>query len=405
MKILIADKLHQDAVHALVESGCEVKVAPGLKAEDLPDHISGFDTLVVRSTKVSKKTLLADRRLKLIIRAGAGYDNVDVSTASQEGIYVANCPGKNAIAVAELTMGLILSCDRQIPEQTALLRSGKWDKKRFSKARGLFGLSLGLVGAGSIAREVAKRARSFGLEVIVWSRNITPARAQEMGASAASSLEELAAAADIVSVHLAATQETKGIVGKEFLAAMKPGSFLINTSRGSLVDESALGTAINEKQIRVGADVYANEPASAPADFRWPLSDSEGFAGSHHIGASTNQSQAAIAAEVVRIVTQFRVDGSVLNCVNRANKRNNSCLLRVRHRNKPGVLAQVFQVLSEAHINVEEMENILYEGLEAACARIQLASQPNEAVINKVSTASDHILEIEVNTVSSSQEA
>src|SRR6266571_6385618 len=182
MLVLIADKFEQLGREGLQAIGCEISFQPDLKDDALADAISKQqpDVLVVRGTKVTE-SMLAAGPLKLVARAGAGYNTIDVAAASRRGIYVSNCPGKNSIAVAELAFGLILAIDRRIVDNVISLRRGAWNKKEFSKARGLFGRTLGLIGGGRIGREMIPRARSFGMQVIAWSRNLTPELATALG--------------------------------------------------------------------------------------------------------------------------------------------------------------------------------------------------------------------------------
>ena len=214
------------------------------------------DVLVVRSTKVPEAVLAAGA-LKLVVRAGAGYNTIDVAAASRRGIYVSNCPGKNSIAVAELAFGLILALDRQIADNVIALRQGQWNKSGFSKARGLFGRTLGLIGLGQIGREVALRAKAFGLPVVAWSRSLTADAARQLGVQRMDSPVEVAAAADIVSLHVALNAQTRGLIDAAFFAAMRPGAYFINTSRAEVVDQAALARAVEEKGIRAGLDVFA----------------------------------------------------------------------------------------------------------------------------------------------------
>src|ERR671911_978297 len=171
MKVLVADKFEKSGIDGLKAAGCDVIYEPDLKDDALTQAIaaSGADVLVVRGTKVTTPMLDAGR-LSLIVRAGAGYNTIDVAGASKRGIYVSNCPGKNAIAVAELAFALILGLDRRVPDNVAELRAGRWNKKEFSKAQGLYGRTLGLLGVGSIGQEMARRAGAFGLTTVVWSR-------------------------------------------------------------------------------------------------------------------------------------------------------------------------------------------------------------------------------------------
>ena len=378
MRVLIADKFEQSGIDGLSALGCEVKVEAGLAPDALANAVAEFDTdiLIVRSTKVPAVVFEKAKKLSMVLRAGAGYDNIDVVAASSKGVFITNCPGKNSIAVAELVWALILSCDRRVPDQTIDLRNGKWDKKEYSKASGLFGRTLGIVGLGQIGQEVALRGKAFGMNVVAWSRSLSEERADSLEIGYCSNIVNLAKMSDVVSVNVASTNETKGLIGEQFCNAMKPGAYFINTSRGNVVDQAALTSVIRSKGIRCGLDVFANEPGAADNAFADPIVKEKGVYGTHHIGASTDQAQQAIAREAVRIVAEYISTGRVLNCVNRAAATPATCLLTVRHINRPGVLAHVFYTLGQAGINVEEMENIIYDGAKAACARIQLDQPP-----------------------------
>ena len=182
----------------------------------------------------------AAQALSLVVRAGAGVNTIDVAAASRRGVYVANCPGQNSIAVAELAIGLVLALDRRIPDDVALLRAGRWDKKGFSEARGLFGRTLALAGLGAIGREVAARGRALGMRVVGWSRSLGDEGAKALGIERAPDLLALARDADYLSLHLALAKETRGIVSREVLSALRPGAALVNTARAELVDQDAL---------------------------------------------------------------------------------------------------------------------------------------------------------------------
>jgi D-3-phosphoglycerate dehydrogenase / 2-oxoglutarate reductase len=399
MKVLIADDFEPVGRDLLARQGFAVVFEPGLTADSLPGALANHDphVLIVRSTRVTGAAIAAAQRLALVVRAGAGYDTIDVAAASRDGISVANCPGKNAIAVAELTWALILSCDRRVPDQTADLRAGSWNKKQYSQARGLYGATLGVIGLGTIASEVITRARAFGMHLIAWSRSLTRERAGALGVQRAASPAEVAATADVVTVHVAATAATEGLIGESFLSAMKPGAYLINTSRGSVVDEQALRRAIASKGIRAGLDVYRDEPSAGTGRFSTDLAALAGVYGTHHVGASTEQAQNAIAVEAARIIAHFRNSGGqVLHCVNRATHSSATCTLTVRHRNRPGVLAKVFDVLSEGGINVEEMDNVLYDGAQAACAHIRLAQAPNDQQMKAIRAGCSDILGLDL---------
>jgi D-3-phosphoglycerate dehydrogenase len=413
MKVLIADTFEKSGVEGLRKAGCDVVHEPDLKDEALAQAIAstGADVLIVRGTNVTTAMLDAGR-LSLIVRAGAGYNTIDVAGASTRGIYVSNCPGKNAIAVAELAFALILALDRRVPDNVAELRAGKWNKKEYSKAQGLFGKTLGLLGAGSIAQEMIRRAAGFGMPVVLWSRRfagenrpLTDQEARELGVEAALRTiridlapdpAEVAARADVVSVHLALAPDTKGLVNAALLERLKPGAIFINTARGEVVDYAALANVVRTKAVRAGLDVFANEPTAATADFHDDLVKLPGVYGTHHIGASTNQAQEAIAAETVRIVRSYRETGHVPNVVNLATRTPATHMLVVRHRDRPGVLAHVFNHLRRDNLNVQETENIVFEGAEAAVARINLDGEPSPSLCDRIKSENADILDLQV---------
>src|SRR4030095_21123 len=332
MRVLVADKFEKSGLDGLKAAGCDVAYEPDLKDDALTDAIraSGADVLVVRSTRVTTAMLDAGR-LSLIVRAGAGYNTIDVAGASTRGIYVSNCPGKNGIAVAELAFALILALYRRIADNVITLRQGQWNKKEFSKARGLFGRTLGLIGVGQIGQEMIPRARAFGMPVVAWSRSLTEERAAALGVEYKPAPLDVARAADIVSVHLALKPETRGIIDAKFFNAMREGSYFINTARGDVVDQQALAEAIKSRGLRAGLDVFAVEPTTGTGEFQDPIVREPNLYGTHHIGASTDQAQEAIAAETVRIVREFKETGKVPNVVNLARQTPATHRLVVRH--------------------------------------------------------------------------
>jgi D-3-phosphoglycerate dehydrogenase len=395
MRVLIADKFEQSGRDRLAAIGCEVLYQPGTKDEALVQAISQSlpDVLVVRSTKVTENMLVSGA-LKLVVRAGAGYNTIDVAAASRRGIYVSNCPGKNSIAVAELAFALILALDRRLADNIVSLRQGEWNKELYSKARGLFGRTLGLIGLGQIGSEMLPRARGFGMPVVAWSRSLTPERAASLGLEYKASPEEVAASADIVSVHLALNPGTRALLGSRFFGAMREGAYFINTARSEVVDPAALAQAIKARKLRVGLDVYANEPAGGTGPFADPLGQDASVYGTHHIGASTEQAQEAIAAETVRIIQTFKETGKVPNVVNLAHRSPATHMLVVRHLDRPGVLATVLDTLRAAEINVQEMENVVFAGAEAAIAYINLDKAPLPAVLERCRAENLNIIEI-----------
>jgi D-3-phosphoglycerate dehydrogenase len=397
MKILIADKFEESGINGLKEIGCEVVYNPDLKDDSLVEAVrdSRADILVVRSTKVTEAALAAGR-LSLVVRAGAGYNTIDVKAASSRGIYVSNCPGKNSIAVAELAFALILALDRRLPDNVADLRAGKWNKKEYGKARGLYGRTLGLIGLGQIGREMIVRAKAFGMDVVGWSRSLTPESAAELGIAYRQTILEVANDCDVLSVHLALAPDTRGVINADVFEVMKPGSYLINTSRAEIVDQAALKQAVKTKGVRAGLDVFADEPAGATGDFDDAVVTLPNVYGTHHIGASTDQAQEAIAAETVRIIGAFKETGKVPNVVNLADHTPATHLLVVRHQDRPGVLAYVLNEIKSANINVQRMENIVFAGAEAAVARIELDGALEPATVDRVRASISDIIEINI---------
>ena len=401
MRVLIADKFEQSGRDGLQAIGCDVSFQPDLKDDALTEaiHQQMPDVLVVRGTKVTEP-MLAAGQIKLVVRAGAGFNTIDVAAASRRGIYVSNCPGKNSIAVAELAFALILALDRRIADNVIALRRGEWNKKEFSKARGLFGRTLGLVGVGKIGAEMIPRAQAFGMRVVAWSRSLTPERAAELGVEYKASPADVARDADIVSVHVALNADTRGFLGTTFFATMNEGAYFINTARGEVVDQAALVEAMKSRGIRAGLDVFAGEPTSATAPFSDEIAKEANLYGTHHIGASTDQAQEAIAAETVRIVREFKETGNVPNVVNLARQTPATHRLVVRHLDRPGVLATVLDAIKSEQINVQEMENIVFEGAEAAVARINLDKAPSQAILDGLRAGSADVIELSVLEIS-----
>jgi D-3-phosphoglycerate dehydrogenase len=399
LKVLVADKFEESGIAGLRAAGCDVVYSPELADETLTQALrdTAADVLVVRSTAVTGAMLEAGS-LSLVVRAGAGYNTIDVATASTRGIYVSNCPGKNAIAVAELAFALVLALDRRVPDNVADLRAGTWNKKEYSKARGLYGRTLGLLGYGNIGQEVARRAHAFGMPIVVWSRRFATGRDQianePIPMQLAQSPADVAARSDVLSVHLALNAETRGLVNASVLDQLRPGSYFINTARAEVVDHAALATAVRERGIRAGVDVFAAEPSAAAGAFSDPIGALPNVYGTHHIGASTDQAQEAIAAETVRIIASYKDTGKVPNVVNLAKRTPATHLLVVRHRDRPGVLAHVFEHLRNGNINVQETENVIFEGAQAAVARINLDGAPSDALLTAMQGGNSDILDL-----------
>lgn len=378
MRALIADKTAPFVAGRLQDLGLTVEQDPSLKGETLTAKLRDHDpeVLVVRSTKVTAEDIAAGASLALVIRAGAGVNTIDLESASARGVYVANCPGKNAAAVAELTMGHLLNLDRRISDNVAALRERRWNKKGFGGAPGLNGRTLAILGFGTIGREVAARAQAFGMKVVAWSREEDLEDAEELGVEPAETPEAAVANAHAVTVHLALTPETRHRLDTSVFDAMRPGAYFINTSRGEVVHTEALMRAVREKGLRAGLDVYEDEPAATESEFPHALAADPNVYGTHHIGASTAEAEEAVGREVVRIVSAYKRGRRIPNCVNLAQESPATHRLVVRHADRVGVLAGVLGALREAGHNVQEMQNIVFSGAEAAAARIEVVGEP-----------------------------
>jgi D-3-phosphoglycerate dehydrogenase / 2-oxoglutarate reductase len=395
MRLLIADKMDIQALEELRVLGIEIVSRPELSKDTLGGALDGVGILVVRSTEVTARAIDAGKHLNLIVRAGAGVNTIDVAAASARGIYVANCPGKNAIAVAELTMGLILALDRRIADATAELRAGRWDKSSYSSARGLFGQRIGIAGLGSIGLEVLHRARSFGLQPRAFSRSFTPSRASRMDVGYARSLAELAAGSDIFTVHLPLKPQTRGVINRSVLEALPDGAILVNTARSEVLDYEALDELIPKKGLRVGLDVFATEPERGSAPFEVPILSRGTVYGTPHIGASTEQAQQAIAQETARIIRAFLSEETIPNVVNICATSPARYAIVVRMLDKVGVLANTLSVLKRHGLNVEELSNTVFEGALATCSKLRVTGRPSEACLQEIA-AFEEILHVDV---------
>jgi D-3-phosphoglycerate dehydrogenase len=401
MELLFADAVPDGTVAELEARGHSVAVESTLGAGDLAGRIPGVDVLVVRSTKVGAEVFEAADRLALVVRAGAGTNTIDTDAAAARGVLVSNVPGRNAAAVAELTLGLILAIDRRIPDNVADLRQGRWEKKQYGRADGLLGRTLGIIGLGSIGLSVAERAAGFGLHVQTVAKDgrsqQTLARAEALGVTFRDSVADLVESSDIVTLHVPAGPDTKGLVDAAFLARMRPGAILVNTSRGDVVDEPALLAALDAGAVRAGLDVYAGEPGSGSADWVSTLAQHPAVVGTHHIGASTEQAQLATADGVVEIIDAFAA-GEARNCVNLAPGRAGAATLSIRHVDRVGVLARVLDVLSAADLNVEHMENRVFEGRTAALATIDVAGDVPDDLLARLAEI-PHVLGVSTATI------
>ena len=354
MRVLVSDALSEQGLAILRKTpGATIDYQPGLSEADLAAAIPGADALVIRSgSKVTARVIEAATTLKVIGRAGIGVDNVDVPAASKKGIVVMNTPTGNAVTTAEHAIALLMSLARHIPQASALLKAGKWEKKKF-EGRELAGKTLGVVGLGNIGRIVAQRAKGLQLKVIGFDPIMTADRAAELGVELVS-LEDLLTRSDAITVHTPLTAQTKDLVNEDVLPKLKKGVLLVNAARGGIYNEAALLKGLESGQIGgVALDVFDEEPP--PADL--PILKHDRVVVTPHLGASTKEAQARVALEVAEQVVAYLTTGEIKNAVNTPSVAG-----EVAQKQKPyldlaerlgSFLGQVEPSLSPASIEVE----------------------------------------------------
>ena len=310
-KILISDAVSDLCTTTLQSSGMDVTYRPGLLPEDLLNNIEGYRGLIVRSgSKVTADVIAKAHHLKVIGRAGVGVDNIDVAAATKRGIAIVNAPGANTIAVAEHAMALMLALARDIPRAHASISQGKWQKSEF-KGMELYGKTLGLIGLGKIGNAVAERAAAFKMTVLAFDPLIPSSSFISTGV-VESELPGLLRQSDFISIHSPLTTQTRNMINETTLNMCQPNLYLINTSRGGIVDEQALFEALEDGRIAGAAlDVFENEP---PGEH--PLFRSNRVIATPHLGASTEESQHRVAEEIAKTVADFLLHGKANNLIN-----------------------------------------------------------------------------------------
>lgn len=311
-RVLVSDDLSAEAVRILEGAGLAVDVKVGLKPDELERIIGDYDALAVRSaTKVTAKLLEKAERLKVIGRAGVGVDNVDLDAATRRGIVVMNTPGGSSTTVAELALAMILALSRHLAVATASVKAGKWEKKKF-QGHELAGKTLGVVGIGNIGSVLVDRARALKMRVVAYDPFISPEAAAKLGATLVD-LDGVWREADVISIHVPLTEKTKNLVNAQSLAKMKKGALLVNCARGGIVDERALADALASGHLGGAAlDVFEKEPPAADH----PLFKLDHVVVTPHIGASTEEAQAAVAVAIAEQLAAYLNAGEVKNAVN-----------------------------------------------------------------------------------------
>ncbi len=296
MKVLICDPTDPKAIEAMRSAGIDIDVRDDISADDLLIAISNYEGIVVRGrTKVRQSLIDAAINLKAIVRGGVGLDNIDVEYAKSKGITVMNTPAASSISVAELSISYMFALARRIPQATASMKAGLWEKKKF-KGTEIYGKVLGIIGIGRIGREVAKRAVALGMKVIAYDPWVKEAENAEMV-----SLDDLLGRSDYITLHLPLTEETRHLIDRDAFGKMKDGIRIIDCARGGILDEDALYDAIaGGKVAGAGLDVYTEEPSKGNKLF-----ELDQVIGSPHVGAATKEAQARVGAEVAEKMIAF----------------------------------------------------------------------------------------------------
>jgi len=311
MKVLVSDNISQKGIDILKNAGFEVDVKTGLKPEELKGIIGNYDALIVRSaTKVTADIIDSAKNLKVIGRAGSGLDNIDKAVATKHGIVVMNTPGGNTITTAEHTIALLLSMARQIPQATASMKQGKWEKKRFTGVE-LYNKTLGIIGIGNIGSHVARMAQGMGMNVIAFDPYMSEERVKSLGVRIVT-LDELIETSDFITVHTPLTPETRGLINAERIKRMKDGVRIINAARGGIVDEKALYDALKSGKVAGAAlDVFEKEPPEGS-----PLLELSNIVLTPHLGAATEEAQENVAIAIAEQVVDYLMKGTIRNAVN-----------------------------------------------------------------------------------------
>jgi len=397
MKMLIACELPDTTIEELRTLAAEVDYRPDLGAAELRTQVAGAGILIVGDTRVSPETIARAGTLQMIVHAGHGAAGIAIDAASEQGVFVTHCPDTHAVAVAELTLGLVLALDRQIVANAVALREGRWARGELADARGLAGRTLGILGYDAVGRLVAERARAFGMQVVAWSPQVGPQTPPHPDVEMCNWPRELARLSDVVTVHALET-ETDVLVDADFLASMRPGAYLVHVGRPGALDETALANAVPERRLRVALDVFSSEPATDTARFRCRLCELPGVIGTQHISALTAQAREATAAEVVRVVQAFVVSGEVLNCLNIADRSPATWQLVLRVRDQVGVMAAVLDAIRADGINAQEIASRVFTGAKAAWCTIALDERPSTDALGHIRALSD-VLHLELRAV------
>lgn len=396
MKILVGCSLPEPALQELRSLGVELVYEPELTTARLERLIRDVAIAVVCRTRVAPEVIAAGNALQMIVRAGTDTANIAIEEASAAGVFVSNCPHKDAIAIAELTFGLLVALDRRLFENAAALTSGDLEQPQAIEALGLAGRALGILGFGPVEREIIKRARAFDMRVVAWSPTLTPEVAAAEGVDFCAWPRELARQSDMVTVYAPLQEADEVLVNAEFLRNMNDGAYIVYVGHPAALDESALAEVAGERNLRVAYDISAPQlGASGTGRFKSCLQALPNVIGTHHLADRTRQAHEATGAEVVRVIREFLVAGEVLNCVNLSERSPATWQLVLRLKDTVGVLASIMAHVRADGINAEEITSRLFTGAQAAWCVIALDERPSAEALNAIRDL-DGVLHLEL---------
>lgn len=388
MKILIACKLPDAALNELRSLATVAAYEPDIRPEDLPAALDDVGILVVDRRRVGPECIAAASALQMIIRAGTSTANIALDEASLQGVFVTNCPLKDADAIAELTLGLVVALDRGLIEHAAVTRPGKaapsgpGDARNLPEARGLAGRTIGILGFGAVCRQVARRAQAFDMNVLAWSANMTSDTQRPGDVEFCYHPRELARRSDVVTVYAPPERVEEPLIGPDFISSLRDGALVVHVGNPRVLDEAALAAALKAGRIRVASDVYSADADAEGGRLRSRLAELPGTIVTQRLASATGQARAAIADEVVRIVRQFLVFGEVVNCVNLMERSPARWQLVLRLKDAVGVMAAIMDAIRADGVNAEEITSRVFTGARAAWCAIALDERPSNETLD-----------------------
>lgn len=400
MKTLVACPLPDFALAELRGLGTDLTYAPSITPEALSQEIVDTGILVVTGKAVTPEMLERAEVLQMVVYAGSGSGQIAVDAASRAGIFVTHCPGTDALACAELTLGLLLALDRSIVPNANRLREGQWSREDYIGGRGLAGRTLGIIGDPPFCKALARLARALDMEIIAWLPETETDVAREPDIELCNWPREVARRSDAIVVHGATAQGRAMAVDEQtidsvFLDSLKQDALLVHLGDISALDEEAITRAIDERGMRLALDVA---PTGQTGRAKTKLLQKPGVIGTIHTGGATEEARHAIAREVVAIISAFLISGEIRHPVNLAERSPATWLLVLRIRDQVGVMAGVLQTIRADGINAEEITSRVFMGAQAAWCTISLDERPSTEALNAI-RAMENVLHLELRAV------